>query len=54
MDIFINNIKMEKRKEYQKKNIKKISKNMKGGGLSKSETLELIKNLDVCSINDIF
>ena len=53
MDIFINNIKMEKRKEYQKKNIKKIFKNMKGGGLSKSETLELIKNLDVCSINDI-
>lgn len=28
-------------------------KNMKGGELSKSETLELINKLDTCSINDI-
>ena len=42
---------MEKR--ISEKEYKKIFKNMKGGGLSKSETLELITNLDVCSINDI-
>ena len=43
----------EKKRISEKEYKKKISKNMKGGVLSKSETLELINKLDICSINDI-
>ena len=43
----------EKKRISEKEYKKKISKNMKGGGLLKSDTLKLINKLDVCSINDI-
>ena len=40
-------------KRISEQEYKKLFKNMKGGGLSKSETLKLINKLNICSINDI-